>query len=68
MNQNALSRKFEYHGLSSAKVDILKVAHEACWEVAEYLNVVLPEGAEKENAVMKLEEALLWVKASIERA
>ena len=68
MTTDDLKNRFSFH---PAKTEEVGAKHGAvrdwCFELARFLNEVLPEGREKSLAITKLEEAMMWSNAAIAR-
>lgn len=68
MDDQELRHRFKYH---PPKDDGVKAQHEEvrehCTELAEWINVKLPEGREKSLVITHLEEAMMWANAAIAR-
>ena len=69
MDREELDHRFKFH---PADTDARRLAHttarESVKELANKLNVLVPDGREKSLAMTKLEEALFWANAAIARA
>jgi hypothetical protein len=68
MDAAELRNRFEYHppkGPETASAH--EVTREACATMAEFLNVVVPEGREKALAMTHLETVMFWANAAIAR-
>lgn len=63
-----LKNRFEYHAPDATKIIIHTSIREECFELANLLNALLPEGREKSLAITKLEEVMYWGNASIARS
>ena len=63
-----LKHRFDYHPPST---DEVRVAHEsirnACYNLAQFMNELLPEGREKSLVFTHLEECMYWANASVAR-
>lgn len=68
MTAEEIIRRFTFHPADTAA---RRQAHEdvrsVCMDLALTLNVELPEGAEKQAAMFRLEEVMFWANASIAR-
>lgn len=69
MQQQDIDNRFNFHPV---KDESQKIAHETvrekCRELAEFINVMVPEGREKSLAITHLEETMMWSNAAIARA
>jgi hypothetical protein len=62
-------RRFTFHPADTAeRVQAHEDIRSMCLDLALSLQQQLPEGAEKDAAVFRLEEAMFWANASIARA
>lgn len=69
MDEADLARRFAYHPpRSQQRVSQHEEVREHCWELAQHLLGLLPEGREKEHAIASLEMAQFWGNAALARA
>ena len=62
-----INRRFDYHRPTGNKVQDHEAVREDVKLTAVFLNFILPDGPEKEQALVKLEECLMWANAAIAR-
>ena len=63
-----LHNRFRYHPpLTDERRNTHQNVRDACTEMVDFLNEVLPDGREKSLAVTKLEEVMFWANAAIAR-
>lgn len=67
MDIKDLDNRFAYHKPDLAKGNTHSLIRDLCSDLAEKLNVLVPEGREKSLAITKLEEVMFWSNASIAR-
>lgn len=68
MVETDLLDRFEYHPpRTPERVAQHETARAAVKDLALRLNALLPDGPEKELAIVRLEEALMWANAAIAR-
>lgn len=69
MDYNDLENRFSFH---PTKDEETKMKHNSvrnrCFDLAEELNELVPEGREKSLAITHLEQVMMWANAGIARA
>lgn len=69
MDFEDLENRFAYH---VPKNETTKIAHDRvrnfCFDLAEELSIIVPEGREKDLAITHLEQVMMWANAGIARA
>lgn len=66
--QTDIDNRFTYHSPDNDAGMKHSTVRNACKDMADLLNSVLPEGREKSLAITKLEEVMMWSNAAIARA
>lgn len=67
MESKILENNFKYHDPNASQALRYMELRSAGLAVAEAINARCPESREKDLAIMKLEEAIMWANASIAR-
>jgi hypothetical protein len=67
LGKGFLKNCFRYHAPDENKVKCHEFMRDACRNLAEVINRVCPECRERDIAVMKVEEAMMWANAGIAR-
>jgi hypothetical protein len=67
MDVKDIENRFTYHKPKNDQPGIYEIIRAYGKDFALYLNKVCPESREKEMAITKLEEAVMWANASIAR-
>jgi hypothetical protein len=67
MNGNDLIKRFTYHPIKGDQEQRYVLLRTAAGEFADKITEFAPESEEREIAIRKLEEAVMWVNASIAR-
>ena len=62
-----LKHRFAYHQPDMARGERHAQVRNECYELAEWLNDLLPAGREKALAITHLEEVMFWANAAIAR-
>lgn len=63
-----LELRFQYHPPTSDRIRGLhNVVRQRCMEIAQFLDIILPECRERSLAISHLEEAMMWGNAAIAR-
>jgi hypothetical protein len=68
MDSEELRRRFQYHAPGEVKAGKHEQVRARLGDLADDLNVALPEGREKSLVMTHLEEAMFWANAAIARA
>jgi hypothetical protein len=69
MSPEDIGHRFAFHAASrQEKRNEHASARQSCWQLADQLNELLPEGREKALAITKLEEVMFWANAAIARS
>lgn len=68
MDHAELERRFMHHQATEATRGQHEQIRARCLTLADYLNELLPDGNEKELAIMHLEEVKMWANAAIAQA
>lgn len=68
MDSGDLANRFRYHPpVTATRQQDHERVRELCWDLANQLNAMLPEGREKAVAVTNLEQVMFWANAAIAR-
>jgi len=67
MTNKEIENRFTYHPPKDNQPEIYEIIRAYGGDFALYLNKTCPESREKEIAITKLEEAVMWANASIAR-
>lgn len=68
MDSGDIANRFEFHAApDEEKRNLHSSVRNHIREVADYVNLVVPEGREKSLAITKLEEAMFWANAALAR-
>lgn len=68
MNPDDIFNRFTSHPATTEETQNAHTSvRQKCYELAEFLNDLLPESREKSLAVTHLEEVMFWANASIAR-
>lgn len=68
MDYGDLCSRFEYHKpKDEATAQKLNLVRNLCFDLAEELNEIVPDGREKSLAITHLEEVMFWANAGIAR-
>lgn len=67
MDANDLVNRFRFHPATERTGPLHNSVREKCWDLAQELNSLVPEGREKALMVTKLEEVMFWANAGIAR-
>jgi hypothetical protein len=67
MDKYELENRFLYHAPTGNKAKSHERIRNYVGQMAQEFNVGLPEGREKDLAITKLEEAMMWANAAIAR-
>lgn len=63
-----IANRFKYHPATSQNTqDAHTAVRQRCQAMADWANVVLPDGREKSLVVTHLEEVMFWANAAIAR-
>jgi hypothetical protein len=60
-----INRRFDHHAPDEFKIQKHQIARSSVKATAQDLLELLPEGREKQLALTKLQEALMWANAAI---
>jgi hypothetical protein len=67
MDKNEIKNNFTYHKPTEDMESCIKDLRYLFEELAEHINIYVPEGREKALAITKIEEAMMWANAGIVR-
>jgi len=62
-----LANRFTYHSPTDEQAETYNLVRSIAHSYATYLNDVCPDGREKDIAMTKLEEVVMWSNAAIAR-
>lgn len=62
-----LEWRFQYHAPDAEAVKRHEQLRASCYQLAQVIDALCPNGREKSTAISKVEEALLWGNAAIAR-
>lgn len=60
-----LENLFSYHPPKDGQADRYEMIRSYGKKLAEYINLLCPESAERTTAIRKVQEAVMWANASI---
>jgi hypothetical protein len=63
-----IRRRFAFHPADATTGPQHDQVRDACYDLAEELNDLLPDGREKSLAITNLEQTMMWANAAIARA
>lgn len=67
MEKQTIDNIYTYHAPNKEKVDIYTSLRQEAKRLANKINKSCPESREKDQALLKLEEVVMWANASIAR-
>ena len=68
IDQDDINNRFMYHPPSDTRAAKHVMIREHGKALVELINEEVPDGREKENAIMRIEEAVMWANAGLARS
>ena len=67
MDKKEIKHNFTHHSPSEDQIPIFQEMRSRGEQLAQYINIVVPDSREKSLALTKIEEAIMWANAGIAR-
>jgi hypothetical protein len=67
MQPTEITNRFTYHAPNYEQIKIHNTIRNMAYNFASYLNGITPDSPEKDMAINKLDEAVMWANAAVAR-